>query len=304
MRVTGHGLIEKVVQNIQRRQAQLAKVQEQLSTGLKIVQASNDPEAAGQLLELRHNLLRNQQWQRNVERGLTNLSSSETALGQVSELLTRIRADAVQGANDSVSAENRRSLAELVNQELNELLSIANQRVSGRFLFGGGTTSRAPYIKTEAENDQIIQVESTLSEDQRQLEFIVGSNERFKAGLRGMDVFEFEDGRTVFQMLIDLRQALRDDDAEAVGAVLPQLEEAAEQISSMTSFIGAQMSSLTNLKNRLEELSAASENQASELGDLEMLGAVTNYQEQQTAYELALRTAANIIQPSLVSFLA
>ncbi|MFH0764869.1 MAG: flagellar hook-associated protein FlgL [Calditrichota bacterium] len=303
MRITGHGLVEKVVKNIQRRQDQLSKVQEQLSTGLKVAKASDDPGAANQLLNLRSSLLSNKQWQRNIDRGLSSLCNSETALSQVSDLLTRVQAAAVQGANEGISEADRRTLAEQVNQELNGLMSIANQRVSGRYLFGGGITSRAPYIVSEDENDRVSQVESTGGEGNGSIEYIVGVNERIKAGPTGYYVFGFENGDSVFQMLLDLRQALENDDPEAVGAILPRLEEATEQIAGMTSMVGAQVSSLTDLKNRLDEFSAAAENQASELGDLEMLGAVTNYQEQQTAYELALRTAANIIQPSLVYFL-
>jgi len=41
----------------------------------------------------------------------------------------------------------------------------------------------------------------------------------------------------------------------------------------------------------------------SQLQDVDLVEAVTRFQEESNAYELALRTAASVIQPSLANFL-
>lgn len=112
--------------NLQRSTFALGKSLERLSSGLRINRAGDD--AAGLAISegLRSQIRGLNQAVRNANDGLSLVGTAEGAMGAYTDLLQRMRELAVQSANDTNSASNRRALQEEVNQLLNEMSRIAN----------------------------------------------------------------------------------------------------------------------------------------------------------------------------------
>ncbi len=302
MRVTHHGLVERVIAGIQNRAEQIGQAQQRVMTGLKVEKASDDPAVAGQILALHGSISRSEQYTRNIKNGLGSLRMTEDALSRIGDILVRVRADAVEGSNQALSSQGRRALAEELDQKLRELLAVANQRYGNRYLFGGSETRQAPYQSAEGEDGWLSEITPTSEEPSTQIELIFGEGERVEVSIGSSDVFDLSEGENLFSILFDLRQALDDDDPEGVGGVLQRLDEAIDRINATTAMVGARINRAETLLERLANLGQSYTEQVSDLADVDIVEAVTRLNEEKVSYELALRTGAKVIQPSLVNF--
>lgn len=132
-----------------RTQAQLARTQEQVATGLKFSRAAQDPAAATLSLSMDGLLATYERYGRNAVLAGNRLALEESALVGAGEVLQRVRELVVQAANGPQSAENRRLIAAEVRARLDELVATANTRDgNGEYLFAGTATRTQPFAAT------------------------------------------------------------------------------------------------------------------------------------------------------------
>jgi flagellin len=113
-----------------------------LSTGLRISTAADDAAGLAISERLRSQIRSIDQAKRNANDGISLVQTAEGALGEVSNILTRLRELAVQSANGSVSATDKGTL----NQEFTSLVSEVNRigratQFSGINLLDGSTSA-------------------------------------------------------------------------------------------------------------------------------------------------------------------
>ncbi|MBR9925513.1 MAG: flagellin FliC [Gammaproteobacteria bacterium] len=118
--------------NLSNSQSMLAKAQERLSSGLRINSASDD--AAGQAIanKMTAQIKGMDQASRNASDGISLVQTMEGGLDQVNDNLQRIRELAVQGANDTNTADDRAAIETEINERLAEI-----DRVAGSNNFNG-----------------------------------------------------------------------------------------------------------------------------------------------------------------------
>lgn len=126
----------------------IAKTQEQLSTGQKILTAADDPVAAAKVLELEKNLSQLGQYGKNIDIAENNLSQEETTLDSVTNLLQRVRELAVKAGNTAVfTGSEYEALASEVDSRLDELTNLMNTRNSaGDYIFAGYSGGDKPFV--------------------------------------------------------------------------------------------------------------------------------------------------------------
>lgn len=125
----------------------LVNTQEQLSTGQRVIDPSDDPVAATKILSLTTEMSTIEQYQKNINIAKNNLSLEETVLQSVNNLVTRIQELAVQAGNTAtLSPSEYQSIANEVDSRLDELQNILNtQNSNGDFIFGGYKSKEEPF---------------------------------------------------------------------------------------------------------------------------------------------------------------
>ncbi len=138
----------------------LAKSLEKLSSGFRINRAADD--AAGLAISegLRTQVRGNKQAVRNAQDGISLVQTAEGALNEVHSVLQRMRELAVQGSNDSNSADARNNINTELKQLRDELERIGNvTNFNGtKLLDGSASGSRALNFQVGAngtDNDRI-----------------------------------------------------------------------------------------------------------------------------------------------------
>ncbi len=146
MRVSTSQLQLQGVNAILDQQSALSKTQLQLSTGKRIVTASDDPAGAAQALQLNESIGKVDQYKTNADNAALRVKTEDSVLDQVGTALQRIRELTVQAGNDSQTPDDRKAIASEVEQRLAELVQYANsQDGNGEYLFGGLKSRTQPF---------------------------------------------------------------------------------------------------------------------------------------------------------------
>jgi flagellar hook-associated protein 3 FlgL len=149
MRISSNSISSMFVAQLGRQQADLAKTQLQISTGLRFNRPAEDPVAASQSLDLQRSVDANDQYQTNAGLVDSRLKLSESTLSAVNDNLQRLRELAVQAANGTETPETRAMIATEVKQRLDALVQLANiQDGNGQYLYSGYSTAVRPFAAT------------------------------------------------------------------------------------------------------------------------------------------------------------
>ena len=182
MRVSTQQLFEQGLNGILNQQSRLAEVQQQLATGLKVNQPSDDPAAAARIQQLERAVAQQQVFVDNSGRTEQRLASEESALDGASEVIRRVRELTIQAANDPVGQDGRQLIAVELRQRLDQLVTIGNSRDGdGEFMFAGAQTGTQPF------NTVAGQVQ--YRGDSQQRELLIAPATTLRDGDPGDDVF-------------------------------------------------------------------------------------------------------------------
>src|SRR5579871_4216864 len=107
-------------------QADLSTTQAQLGSGSILQNAADNPAAMAQVNDLNVELSASQQYVTNGNSATANLQLEEQALSNATNTLQSARDLAVQANNSSLSPSDLQDIAAQLQQQLQDLLSIAN----------------------------------------------------------------------------------------------------------------------------------------------------------------------------------
>jgi flagellar hook-associated protein 3 FlgL len=135
------------VDNLQRRQQELNNAQEQLTSGKRVLHASDDPTAAARAERARALMQRSDTTQRAIDASKTSMTLTESALGDAGELLQQARELIVQAGNASYTDAERLDVANHLAELRKQLMGVANRSDgSGGYVFSGQGSGQPPFI--------------------------------------------------------------------------------------------------------------------------------------------------------------
>lgn len=136
------------VNNMLEQQSQIARLQQQVSSGKRILSSADDPSGAAQVLRLTEQINVTEQYQRNSDYIVSRLSLEESVIQNIEDSLIRVKELAIQGNNSTLSGSGRQAIATEIQERLNEVLGLANTKDSNReYLFAGFQSSTKPFIQ-------------------------------------------------------------------------------------------------------------------------------------------------------------
>jgi flagellar hook-associated protein 3 FlgL len=141
--VDGFGKLRENIQSLQNK----------ISTGKNIIQASDDPIGIVKLSGLQQVKDRFNQYSQNADNAINRLTIADTTLQSITNLMVRAKELSIQAANDTFGAQDREALALELEEMKNEMFSVANSTdSSGAFIFGGYHTNTQPFEKDNEGN--------------------------------------------------------------------------------------------------------------------------------------------------------
>lgn len=131
-----------------RTQAQLLRVQNELTTGRRLNVPSDDPGAAAIAQQVRKTLEQRLAVEQNLEHASNQLAEVDSTLGELTGLLDEAQSIASANVGSDVPAEQRQSAAEIIGRIYSQALSLANKQFAGSFLFAGDRLTDAPFVES------------------------------------------------------------------------------------------------------------------------------------------------------------
>ena len=299
MRVTTRTAVSTLIQNLDRSFGRIVRFQQELSSGSRLNNLSDDPAALQRSLALRSELRNIEQYQKNIDDGSAWLELSEAALNKLEAIFVEARGLAVQGASDTFDAQQRSVIGDQVDQFVEHALSLSESRFRGRFIFGGTETSEPPYLagRRAGKIDSLAPRGDTSGTIERE----VSDGVTVTVNVSGREIFE--GSLNAFDVLINLRDALQTNDVEGVRNSLTELGDMREKISTVRGAVGARVNRMELTRNLLDRVSVEMTSALSEEEDVDLTATIVNLQQAQDVFQAALASGRAVIPQSLMDFI-
>lgn len=325
MRVSTAQIFNSGSIGIQRNQSSLYKLQNQLSTGRRILAPEDDPVGASQALMVGQSKSVNEQYMENQAIARTQLNLVETTLGSIGDELQNIFERAVQAGNGSLDTAQRGMIAAELKGSLENIVSLANaQDGNGLYVFAGYqghtqpfqvTANTGPHYLYDSAATPVSNPYMDYAGDDGQRKLQVSPSQEIATSVTGNEVFMAVrngngdvSGRTVFDSLKNLIDILDPNSGiaysnSAYQTALNDIKGSLENVSRVRSSVGSRLATLESLNNSGEDFDLQYETRLSELQDLDYAKAISDFSQQQVQLEAAQRSFAQINQLSLFSYL-
>ncbi|MHB8947672.1 MAG: flagellar hook-associated protein FlgL [Rhodoferax sp.] len=142
---------DNALRNIGNRQMALSHLQENLTSGKKVVRASDDPTGAAQAERALTRISRIATDQRALEAQRNSMAMAESTLGDVSDALQSFRELVVSAGNGAHTPEDRKTIALQLTGLRDQIFSLANRKdTNGQPLFSALGSALAPFVGPQA----------------------------------------------------------------------------------------------------------------------------------------------------------
>jgi len=150
-RIGSANTYDNAVRNISTRQSALSNLQENLTSGKRVVRPSDDPTSAANAERALTRISRITSNQRALESQRNAIAQAEGTLGQVTDVLQRFRELVVSAGNAVNSSAERRSIAVELQGLRDQVYALANtQDTNGLPLFSALGSALAPFVGPQA----------------------------------------------------------------------------------------------------------------------------------------------------------
>lgn len=149
VRTTQNQFFSLLNSNLQANYYKLAELQQEVSSGKKLLRPSDDPGGQSLSLTLRGAKADIARYQASAADARTRLDEAASLATAANETLSSVREVVVRGLSDSLGQDARTSLANEVDQLLQALLQTANTRNESGYVFGGTEIGQPPFGETD-----------------------------------------------------------------------------------------------------------------------------------------------------------
>ncbi|MDN0124169.1 flagellar hook-associated protein FlgL [Yersinia aleksiciae] len=321
MRLSTNMIYQQTMQGVTNAQSLWMQSGQQLSTGKRVVNPSDDPMAASQAVMVSQSQSENSQY--TLARSFARQSSSleTTVLSQATTTIQSIQSLFIGAAKDSLSDDDRASMATELQGLKDQLVNQANSTDgNGRYMFGGFKSGTAPFAVSAT--GEVSYVGGDVAITQK-----VDSNRSMTVGHTGDDIFmaltsnakpEPDDANgaavaseaNIFNTIDTVLKSLNTPLQGATDAVKQQASDDMDKgirgmanslnnVLSVQAEIGTQLQELDSLDSLGADRALINTQRLSDLQDVDWNSAISSYVMQQAALQASYTTFSNMQGMSL-----
>jgi flagellar hook-associated protein 3 FlgL len=297
-RITTQMTASMTLNDLQQSLNRLDTTQQQLSSGKKINQPSDDPYGTSQAIGLNGQLSSLNDYTNNITDGTAWTQQATTSLGDIDSMVQRVRELVVQASNGTYTQSNLNASASEVNQLIDAIKQEANASYNGQYIFSGTSTGTAPYQTGSTD---------TYQGGTGNVNRLIGPNTTLTVNTNISSLLGNGQASGDGGLLDTLRTIASDMQSGNTGAIggadLKNLDSNFGTLTQMEANVGAISNRLTLASTRIQQLQNSDTAALSNVQDADMATVAINFSTEQAAYSAALKAGANIVQSSLLDFL-
>ena len=293
MRVSTQVLVDRSLDRLHGRLSSFEETQTKLATGRQFQTSSDDVSGMNTALALRSERRSVEQAIRNAEDGKARVNLADTKIQQMLTAMRRAR-DLTIRASSTLQPTERAAIAEEIDTITDEMAELANSEFLGQGLFSGFAAGNA--VSSTA---GVWSYDGDTGDVQRR----VSQTEVVTVNVRGHEIFGFDAGDNVFDMLEQLSADIITGDTTVISGRLNDIDAASRRLEQGLARLGAVGTRIeTALKVNLEA-DETLQLELSSVQDVDLAEAVLDIQTQEIALQATLGSLARAIQPSLLQYL-
>ncbi|RUS42591.1 flagellar hook-associated protein FlgL [Cohnella sp. AR92] len=306
-RITQGAITSQLLRNLNNNLNRSSKIEEQLSTGMKINKPSDDPVGITYSLRYRSDLSVNERYKSNVDSAVSWLDYNDTLLSQVNDVLKRVKELAVQGSNGTNPDVSLDNIALEMNQLKGQLVEIGNSTFNGKYVFNGQFTGDIPYPDSNKAIETVT--------DSGTIDYVIGAGIKLPVNLSGNAVFGYPpnsvdksvvkspvyEDDNIFNVLDQMITNLQS--GTGVANQISLLESRMDKILTQQADIGARTNRVELMQSRLADLNMNLQSLQAKTEDVDYDDLIIKSKVNDNVYQASLSVGSKIIQPTLVDFL-
>lgn len=281
-------------------QSQITQLNQQISSGVRVSVASDDPGAVAPIINDQTSLDELTQAQTNLQTGDTEATAADNALQTASTLMNQLVSIATEGSGSTSNASNNAALAEQVQSIQQEMVNLANTAVQGRYIFGGDSPTIQPYTYNAGNPNDYVDNNPTVTNTEM---LSNGSGGSIAPRMTAASIFDNAASGSILQNIYSLSQGLATNNQAQIQSALTSLQGGVSQINQATTFYG-NVEKWIQQSQQQDTADQNTETQAlSNVKDTDVAAAATQLTTDQTAIEAALSAHGSLSVKSLFSYL-
>jgi flagellar hook-associated protein 3 FlgL len=294
MRITSQMIVDSMLSNVENNQNRLEQLQNQITSGSRIFKPSDDPIGVARVLNLQESVAQSEQYQKNIDQATSWLNTTDSVLQSVTDAMSRARELAVQAGNDTLAASDRTAIQAEVVQLQAHLLDLAHSKYGPYYLFSGTRSDQPGYVQAADSGTTPGAYQGNNAQIVREL----APGTMVAVNADAQPTFD-----PLFKAMSTLVTGLSASNTTTIQASLTQFDSALDAVSAQRAQVGAKVNRLDFLKSRQSEVNVNLAGLLSQVKDVDMAAAITNFAMGQNVYQASLKAGAQAVQPSLLDYL-
>ena len=185
-RVTESSSFHAIRHSVAKTKEKLEDLQIKGSNLKRVQKPSDDPMGNIEILSIRSKKIDGDQYQRNASVAKAQLTFTESAIEELTEILSKAKELAIGQASNLFDSNVRHGVAKEVEQLRNQAISIGNRRIGNKYIFAGFKSLSQPF-----------DAEGKYLGDEKQTKIEVGKDFYVPVNFNGKSIFFDKDGTAV-----------------------------------------------------------------------------------------------------------
>lgn len=329
MRVTSKMMTTNFLSNMNRNLNQMQKIQNQLTTGKTVHRPSDNPFIVARSMQLHGDIEANEQYNSNIKDTINWLDATDTALGQLTDTMQRIRELTVSAGNAAYGQDERKAIGDEINQRVEEIGTILNTSFDGRYIFGGTRGAFKPVgtekdengnsflnyvskegqpIKEGTDNQKHLDELAMIDKD---LNVEISKGVVMDYNVNVKDVVSFKnESREEIEMMGLLGNLVKnisspdvDDRNKVIEENLKGITDTIDNLLTIRAEVGAKQNRMESAQLKNEEENLNLKEVLSGTEDVNFTEKSIESETMRTIYMASLQTSSKVLQPSLLDYI-
>ena len=300
------GSTQKYLDDLNRIQSEMNNLQGQMSSGLRVQHASDDPFAVGSILQSQQRIGQLQQSRTNLGQLQSELHVGDAALQQAIQAIDSAVSVAGQAGSNASNPTQNAILAQQVQSILTQLVNLSATTSGGRFIFSGDLDQQALYALDPTQPTGVKQLAAATST--RVVTDVNGS--KVWLARTASDIFDARDvtgaptPANAFAAVNSLLVALQSNNSAGALASITNLKAASDHLNQELGHYGVGETNAADALDAAGKSLVTEQQTLSGLRDTDLASAAVQMTQLSLQQQAALESRAKMSKLSLFDFLA
>jgi flagellar hook-associated protein 3 FlgL len=290
MRVTSAQIRSSLLRRVNIAQSRMLKLEEQVGSGRRIVDPSDDPTASAIARRLDAALSEIDSFEPASRQVRSRLETADATLGSVFDQLIRIQELTLSMSNDTANDTDRVAAADEAEQIRMALVGLGNTKVENEYLFSGMSTDVAPFLD-----------DGTFVGDANTPTVEISPGVRVDGFPNGAEIFTVAGGLDVMDVVESVRDALNVNDVDALRSILDNIERAQDQVRMGRARLGPIVSRVDAADTIRQNLSLQLTDKRGQTVDAQLPEAISQMTLTSQALQASISVTAKALSQSLLN---